>query len=81
MPMSPSGEWFNRFNRLKDMIQQHVRFEESTIFQDTAKVLDNTQLQVIMDDYKKSEEGARESMVGAGFTREGPELIKTYAID
>lgn len=68
MPMSPSGEWFNRFNRLKDMIQQHVRFEESTIFQDTTRVLDNNEIPGILENYRKAEEDARKNMAGA--TRE-----------
>lgn len=72
MPWQPFNEWLNRFNRLKDMVQRHIQFEESTIFQDTARVLSPDQINDIMQKYQAAEQDAKNSMVGPGFVREGP---------
>ena len=73
MPLTIPDEWFNRFNRLREMVLQHVQFEETTIFQDTLKVLSNGEIQAVMDKYKEAENRARESMTVQGFVREGPQ--------
>jgi hemerythrin-like domain-containing protein len=71
MPWQPFSEWMNRFNKLKDMIGRHIQFEETTIFQDTARVLSANEQNDIMQKYQKAEENAKSSMVGPGYTREG----------
>ncbi len=63
--------FWTRLNTLKSMVQDHVRFEEGTVFPKTAKVLSADQLQDIMQKYQQAEQDAKNSMAAPGTARQG----------